>query len=111
MPVLITGAGGMVGSHMMEYFYHRGQSAVGTYYHPTTDITELPEGVLLIPCDIRDHARVEELITEYQPERIFHLAAQSFPTVSLSRSVKGNWVWVLPIWTVSVGDWSMGMII
>jgi len=30
-------------------------------------------------CDVRDAARLSHLIAEYKPERIFHLAAQSYP--------------------------------
>src|SRR5262249_18886198 len=34
-------------------------------------------------CDIRDTLRLSQLISTFRPERIFHLAAQSYPTVSL----------------------------
>ncbi len=36
-------------------------------------------------CDVRDGARFSELIAKFAPERVFHLAAQSYPTVSLLR--------------------------
>jgi GDP-4-dehydro-6-deoxy-D-mannose reductase len=35
-------------------------------------------------CDIRDPERLEELIWTFKPARVFHLAAQSYPTVSLT---------------------------
>jgi GDP-4-dehydro-6-deoxy-D-mannose reductase len=34
-------------------------------------------------CDVRHATRLTELITRFRPERIFHLAVQSYPTVSL----------------------------
>jgi GDP-4-dehydro-6-deoxy-D-mannose reductase len=36
-------------------------------------------------CDIRDATRLWDLISTFQPDRIFHLAAQSYPTVSLEQ--------------------------
>ena len=35
-------------------------------------------------CDVRDAARVFDTIASFRPERIFHLAAQSYPTVSMT---------------------------
>lgn len=85
MTILVTGAGGMVGSHMVELFYERGENVIGTYYKPTTDIKELPKGIKMIECDVRYASHVEKIVMEYQPEQIYHLAAQSYPTVSWDR--------------------------
>jgi len=85
MTILVTGAGGMVGSHMVELFYERGENVIGTYYKPTTDIKELPRGIKMIECDVRYVSHVEKIIMDYQPEQIYHLAAQSYPTVSWDR--------------------------
>ena len=85
MKILVTGAGGMVGSHMVELLHNRGDEVIGTYYKPTTDISELSLDIKMIECDIRYPATIEKIIMEYQPEQIFHLAAQSYPTVSWDR--------------------------
>lgn len=85
MKILVTGAGGMVGSHMVELLHNRGDEVIGTYYKPTTDISELSPDIKMIECDIRYPATIEKIIMEYQPEQIFHLAAQSYPTVSWDR--------------------------
>lgn len=85
MNVLVTGAGGMVGSHMVEVLYENGENVIGTYYKPTTDITELPKEITMIECDVRYAPSVEKIIMEYEPEYIYHLAAQSYPTVSWDR--------------------------
>lgn len=85
MNVLVTGAGGMVGSHMVELLYSQGHQVVGTYYKPTTNIHELPSEIKMIECDVRYTTSVEKIMTEYKPEQIYHLAAQSYPTVSWER--------------------------
>ncbi len=85
MNIMVTGAGGMVGSHMIELLHSKGESVIGTYYKPTTDIKELPKGIRMIECDVRYAPSVETIMMEYMPEQIYHLAAQSYPTVSWSR--------------------------
>lgn len=85
MKVMVTGAGGMVGSHMVELLHSQGQDVVGTYYKPTTDITELDSAIRMIECDVRYAPSVEKIIVEHRPEQIYHLAAQSYPTVSWDR--------------------------
>ncbi len=80
--VLVTGAGGMVGSHMVEVLWNQGLDVVGTYYKPTVDIEEIPSKIRLIQCDVRYWQNVLNIMIEFRPSRIFHLAAQSYPTVS-----------------------------
>ena len=82
MKVIVTGAGGMVGSHMVEQLKNRGDEVLGTYYKPTTNINEIPSDIKLIECDVRYYQAVERIITSFKPEQIYHLAAQSYPTVS-----------------------------
>ena len=71
MNIMVTGAGGMVGSHMVELLHAKGENVIGTYYRPTTDITELPKEIKMIECDIRYAPSVEKIIMEYQPEQIY----------------------------------------
>lgn len=85
MNIVVTGAGGMVGSHMVELLHARGENVIGTYYKPTVDIKELLPDIKMIECDVRYAPSVEKIIMEYQPEQIYHLAAQSYPTVSWDR--------------------------
>ena len=83
MKILVTGAGGMVGSHMVEMLYSSGRyDVLGTYYKPTTDITEINRDIRMIECDVRYYQGVLRIISEFRPDKIFHLAAQSYPTVS-----------------------------
>jgi GDP-4-dehydro-6-deoxy-D-mannose reductase len=85
MKVLVTGSCGMVGSHMCDYFFENGVRVVGTYYKPTTDLREISGKADLMECDIRYSQPILNIISKYKPEFIFHLAAQSYPTVSWER--------------------------
>ena len=85
MKVLITGAGGMVGSHLAERLAAEGCEVLGTYYRPTVDLSELGGHISLKECDVRYPQSVERILLDFQPERIFHLAAQSYPAVSWER--------------------------
>ena len=53
--------------------------------NPTTDIKELSSEITMIECDVRNAMAVENIIMKFQPKQIFHLAAQSYPTVSWQR--------------------------
>ena len=85
MSILVTGAGGMVGSHMVELLHKQGKDVVGTYYKPTVNIGEISKEIKMIECDVRYPSSVEKIIMEYRPTQIYHLAAQSYPTVSWDR--------------------------
>lgn len=82
MRVMITGAAGFVGGFLARYAAEAGASVLGT------GITPPPESWstgVFEHCDIRDQNRLEALLVQFRPERIFHLAAQSYPTVSLTQ--------------------------
>lgn len=82
MKVLVTGAGGMVGSHMVELLHNRGVNVLGTYYKPTTDIKELPREIPMLECDVCYYQNLESIVDNFLPDQIYHLAAQSYQTVS-----------------------------
>lgn len=72
----------MVGSHMLDYFNDGETTAIGTYYKPTVDFDEIEGKGTLLECDFRYFTTVYDLVRRYQPEEIYHLAAQSYPSVS-----------------------------
>lgn len=83
MKAYVTGAGGMVGSHLIELLKKKGYEVIGSYYHPTVDLNDVDtDGIRLFELDVRDHEKMAEFIEKELPERIFHLAAQSYPVVS-----------------------------
>ena len=85
MKVLITGITGFVGSHLADYLISRADVTVcGTVRIRSRDenIAHLRDTVTLIECDLRDMSSVLALIREVRPDKIFHLAAQSFVPTS-----------------------------
>lgn len=76
----------MVGSHMIDVFHAEGgHHIIGTYYKPTTDMEDIKGKAQLVECDVRYFQRVLDVIGDIKPDKIFHLAAQSYPTVSWHR--------------------------
>lgn len=92
MKVLVTGAGGMVGSHMVEYLYNRGDKVIGIWHKNKKNIEKIALPIKFIQCDLRYAQGIDEIIMDFLPDQIFHLAAQSYPTVS----------WVSPTETIDV---------
>jgi GDP-4-dehydro-6-deoxy-D-mannose reductase len=78
----ITGAGGFMGSHLVEELAEKGHDVLATYYRPTTDINDIDPRAKVEECDIRDREKVWRFLAGFRPQNIFHLAAQSFPVVS-----------------------------
>ncbi len=80
MNVLITGAGGFMGGYLAKLAVSAGHSVLGIDKND-------PEAEAFTGsferCDVRDAARLYETIAAFRPQRIFHLAAQSYPTVSM----------------------------
>jgi len=80
--VLITGIAGFVGSHLAEHLSAKDE-VWGTYIGNDLDNLE-GVGARLVECDLLDADRVREAIREIRPEKVFHLAAQSLPSISFA---------------------------
>ena len=79
---LVTGAEGFIGSHMVRFLAAEGWNVIGGHrLHSANSFPKL-RNVKFVQCDLADGQRVERLFQEYQPTHVFHLAAQSLPTVS-----------------------------
>lgn len=85
MRILITGISGFAGSHLAEYALQLGEVEVyGTIRNRSRldNIKHLLHKIKLVECDLRDPFSVRKIISDVKPERIFHLAAQSFVPTS-----------------------------
>lgn len=80
----ITGAGGVVGSHLLPYLKRKGYEVHGSYFAPTTDINEIDSSIHLFELDVRDREKMKDWIEESLPDVIYHFAAQSRPVPSWS---------------------------
>lgn len=87
MKVLITGITGMTGSHLAEYLLEQGMDAVhGTirWRSDRENIADFETKLHLHECELRDPHAVNRMIREIQPQRIYHMAAQSNVAASWS---------------------------
>jgi GDP-4-dehydro-6-deoxy-D-mannose reductase len=84
MRILITGVSGFIGSHLSEFLLRKNIEVHGTYFkeEELVNIKEFKDRIDLHLLDVRDEEKVKQLIKDTEPEVIYHLAAQSFPTVS-----------------------------
>ncbi len=81
MKILITGAAGFIGGFLAKHCLNQDCSILGL---GISEPEHWPGGAFEL-CDVRDASRLSHLISTFQPDRIFHLAAQSYPTISLER--------------------------
>lgn len=73
MTTVITGAGGFIGQHLTGYLRARGEEVLALDRQH---------------CDILDAAALRQLVSEVRPKRIFHLAAQSLPSLSWTNAAE-----------------------
>jgi GDP-4-dehydro-6-deoxy-D-mannose reductase len=82
MRVLITGITGFAGSHLADYILreHPEVELFGIYRWRSRreNIAHIRDGLAIRECDLRDAHSVKNMLAEIRPDRIFHLAAQSF---------------------------------
>jgi GDP-4-dehydro-6-deoxy-D-mannose reductase len=79
---LITGAAGFMGPFLRDHCLASGSSVLGL---DICDPREPWTNGSFERCDVRDYDHLHRLISQFRPDRIFHLAAQSYPTVSLEK--------------------------
>jgi GDP-mannose 4,6-dehydratase len=88
MKILITGITGMVGSHLADYLlaHHPDVEVHGLYRwrSPLDNIQHSKDRIGLHLGDLSDLGSLIRLLDEVRPERIFHLAAQSYVTTSFN---------------------------
>ena len=100
MKILITGITGFAGSHLADYVLKEKLGTVIGIHRWRSDmrnIRHITDKIDLHECDLRDAFSVRDLIDAVRPDKIFHLAAQSFvptswkaPTESLTTNIVGQ---------------------
>ena len=91
MNILITGATGFVGSHMVDYILkHTNDKIYATkrWMEDTSNLNHIDDNRFeFIDCDLLDGMSVKRAIDISKPEKVFHFAAQSFPEVSFKTPI------------------------
>lgn len=86
MRVLITGITGFAGSHLADYILanHPDVEVFGTirWRSRKENILHIEDKISLVEADLKDMVSLKKCLAEIKPDRIFHLAAQSFVPTS-----------------------------
>ena len=79
---LITGITGFAGSHLADFILDNVKGAkifgIERPRSRTDYIKHIKDKIIFFDCDIRDASSVKRIIKATKPDRIFHLAAQTF---------------------------------
>ena len=91
--VLVTGHTGFKGSWLSIWLHEMGAKVIGLSLDPSTEkdnfvLSGLADKVTDLRGDIRDSATVNAVFEKYQPEIVFHLAAQPIVRLSYEQPVE-----------------------
>ena len=83
--ILITGITGFAGSHLADLMLEKGNTVYGLKRWNLSrmrNVKDILEKIQWIDCDITDPISVKKALNISKPDKIFHLAAESFVSVS-----------------------------
>jgi len=91
--VLVTGHTGFKGSWLSIWLQHLGAKVVGVSLDPPTEPSlyqqaNVAAGMTSLREDIRNGSAIKQLFQQYQPEIVFHLAAQPLVRYSYKKPVE-----------------------
>ena len=82
MNVLVTGASGFIGSHLVDHLLARGDTVISLHRRIEKTISLSSSNRLNIRGDVLDAVLLDRIVRDHSPQEIYHLAAQSYPNVS-----------------------------
>jgi CDP-glucose 4,6-dehydratase len=84
--ILLTGASGFIGSHLVRYLTKRNYDVVAVYRSkkPYRWIKESLKGAVEVCCDITNPEAITTVVNYYRPEIVIHLAAHAIVGTSYS---------------------------
>ena len=91
--VLITGHTGFKGSWLSMWLQKVGAIVIGYALSPPSqpsifDICKIAEKIISINGDVREIKHLKNVFTEYNPEIVFHMAAQSLVRLSYEKPIE-----------------------
>jgi GDP-4-dehydro-6-deoxy-D-mannose reductase len=78
----VTGAEGFIGSHLVKFLSAKGWEVIGSCMGQRPKSPSRLSNLRYVQCDLSDRQRVMRVVKQAKPTHIFHLGAQSLPTVS-----------------------------
>jgi GDPmannose 4,6-dehydratase len=88
---LITGITGQDGSYLAEFLLEKGYEVIGLVRRTSTvnfeRIGHIQDDLTLVSGDMLDQTSLHNIISDYRPEEVYNLAAQSFVGTSWEQAV------------------------
>ena len=82
---VVTGAEGFIGSYLARFLQEQDWEVIAGYRQPGGDPFPRMRNLRYVQCELCDAKQVASVVRESQPTHVFHLGAQSLPTLSWER--------------------------
>jgi GDP-4-dehydro-6-deoxy-D-mannose reductase len=87
MTILVTGAAGFVGTHLLDRLLSNDATIVG-WYRPGSDVTRLRSGVHWVSVELLDREGVTRAVQQIKPHSVYHLAGWAHPGQSWQHTLE-----------------------